>query len=146
MSNLEVTLSSFWQLARHWEEGNDAKLELKCEDGNLQMHMSASLGHPDKLHFPDPLPPSEPFKKKKTPSQLRRQEFRREEALSKSDMSKSFQESSDKDVPPSKDYDKENENEPINVSTESTEKSASEAAQFKCDHCTLVFKEFLTKE
>ena len=77
MLNLEVALSSFWQLARHWRQGEEAKLELSCKDGNLQIQLSASLGHPDKQHFPNPLPSSK-FKepKKKSPSQLRRQEPR----------------------------------------------------------------------
>ena len=47
MLNLEVALSSFWQLARNWRQGEEAKLELSCEDGNLQIQLSASLGHPD---------------------------------------------------------------------------------------------------
>ena len=34
--------------------GLAAKLELACKDGNLQMQLSASLGHPDNPHFPDP--------------------------------------------------------------------------------------------
>ena len=54
MMNLEVALGSFWQLARHWKQGESAKLELSCEDGNLQLQLSASLGHPDSIHFTDP--------------------------------------------------------------------------------------------
>ena len=35
MSNLDVAVSSFWQLARHWKSGDKAKLELACEGGSL---------------------------------------------------------------------------------------------------------------
>ena len=92
MKNLDVAVSSFWQLARHWNQGDKAKLELSCEDGSLHMQLSAVLGHPDKLHFPQPplphAPPPGPApfplqKKKKSPSQLRRQERRQAEALAK---------------------------------------------------------------
>jgi hypothetical protein len=44
MSNLDVAVGSFWQLARHWKNGDKAKLELSCEDGSLQMQLSAVLG------------------------------------------------------------------------------------------------------
>ena len=87
MINLELALGSFWQLARHWKMGDTAKLELTCEGGNLQMNFSAKLGHPDLQHFQqEKSPPSStsPFVtspplscKRKTPSQLRRQERRR---------------------------------------------------------------------
>ena len=91
MSNRDVAVSSFWQLARHWKSGGKAKLELTCEDGSLQMHLSTVLGHPDHPHFPHPPPPHLPHpppfhpipKKNKSPSQLRRQEQRRKEALAK---------------------------------------------------------------
>ena len=43
MSNLSVANASFWQLARHWNKGEKAKLELVCEDGSLHMQLSASL-------------------------------------------------------------------------------------------------------
>ena len=91
MSNLDVAVSSFWQLARHWKQGDKAKLELTCEDGSLHMQLSAALGHPDHPHFPHPPPPPPPapsppiLKKKKSPSQLRRQERRRQEALAKAE-------------------------------------------------------------
>ena len=90
MTNLEVALGSFWQLARHWKMGDTAKLELACEGGNLHMQLSAKLGHPDLQHFkPSPESPSLPSctapssGKMKTPSQLRRQDRRRREALDK---------------------------------------------------------------
>ena len=90
MINLEVALGSFWQLARHWKMGDTAKLELACEGGNLHMQLSAKLGHPDLQHFKQPpQSPSLPScstpssGKMKTPSQLRRQDRRRLEALDK---------------------------------------------------------------
>ena len=54
MSNLDVAVASFWQLARHWKQGDKAKLELTCEDGSLHMQLSAALNHPDHRHFPHP--------------------------------------------------------------------------------------------
>ena len=88
MSNLDVAVTSFWQLARHWKQGDKARLELSCEDGNLHMQLSAVLGHPDQPHFPRPPPPQAPFpppKRRKSPSQLRRQERRQAEALTKAE-------------------------------------------------------------
>ena len=90
ISNLDVAVSSFWQLARHWNQGDKAKLELSCENRSLHMQLSAVLGHPDQPHFPHPPPPHSPphppppsfppVPKKKSPSQLRRQERRQYEA------------------------------------------------------------------
>ena len=77
MSNLDVAVAAFWQLARHWKNGEKAKLELSCEGESLHIQLSAKLGPPEQQHFPDP-----PVKKK-SPSQLRRQERRRQEANSK---------------------------------------------------------------
>ena len=90
MSNLDVAVSSFWQLARHWKQGDKAKLELSCVDGTLHMQLSAVLGHPDQPHFPHPPPPAHPPSppppvKKKSPSQLRRQVRRQREAEAKAD-------------------------------------------------------------
>ena len=63
MSDPSVAVASYWQLARHWNKGEKARLELVCEDGSLHMQLSASLGHPDEPHFPQP-PPSTSFTKK----------------------------------------------------------------------------------
>ena len=104
MSNLDVAVTSFWQLARHWKQGDKAKLELSCEDGNLPMQLSAVLGHPDKPHFPHPPPPdhapSPPLAivKKKSPSQLRPQERRKFEANAKADKACSEERIISKDV------------------------------------------------
>ena len=77
MSNLDIAVSSFWQLARHWKSGQKAKLELACEDGSLHLQLSTMLGHPDHASFP----PSPSSCKRKSPSQLRRKERRREQGL-----------------------------------------------------------------
>ena len=69
MSNLDVALESFWQLARHWEHGETAKLEA----GSLDIQLYLKLRHPDLLHFQHPFAPP---CKRKSPSQLRRQERR----------------------------------------------------------------------
>ena len=69
MSCLDVAVKSFWQLARHWKQGEKAKLKLLCEGGSFCMELSAVLGHPDQLHFPHSPPqhaPSPPAKKKST--------------------------------------------------------------------------------
>ena len=93
MTNLELALGSFWQLARHWKMGDTAKLELTCEGENLQMNFSAKLGNPDLQHFQHEMPPPSSTSpsvtspslscKRKTPSQLRRQDRRRCAALDK---------------------------------------------------------------
>ena len=80
MLNLKVALSSFLQ-ARHWKQGKSAKLDLSCEDGHLNIQLSAIIGHLDKPHFPDPPSPPQPSPKNKTPSQLCCQVHRREELL-----------------------------------------------------------------
>ena len=88
MSNLDVALAGFWQIAGHWKNGDKAKIELSCEAGSLYMQLSAMLGHPDQPHFPHPpshpppLPPTSSCKRK-SPSQLRRQDRRRKEAASR---------------------------------------------------------------
>ena len=86
MSNLDLAVTSFWQLARHWNQGEKAKLELACEDGTLHLQLSAELGHPEKPHFTQtPQAPQTPYHscKRKSPSQMRRQERRKSEAISK---------------------------------------------------------------
>ena len=51
MSNLEVTLAHFYQFAGHWSNGDQAKLNLSCETGKLQLEFSAHLDHPDLAQF-----------------------------------------------------------------------------------------------
>ena len=124
-------LSRFWQLARHWKQGDKAKLELSCEDGSLHMQLSAVLGHPDLPHFPHP-PPPPPFppaspsaKKNKSPSQLRRQERRRQEGLSKQ------KEDSDKLVSKNV-FEAEIEKPAVKPAENSADESVP---QFKCNQC-----------
>ena len=82
MLNLDIAVSSFWQLARHWKSGEPAKIELDCEGGNLNIQLSARLSHPDSVHFPASSPAStQSSYKRMSPSKLRRQKRRREEAL-----------------------------------------------------------------
>ena len=82
MSNLDVAVSSFWQLARNCKSGGKAKLELACEDGNLHLQLSAMLGHPDHAHFlTPPCHPPPSSCKRKLPSQLRRKECRQQEGI-----------------------------------------------------------------
>ena len=86
MSNLDVAVATFWQLARHWKNGDKAKLELlSCEGESLYMQLSARLGPPEQQHFPNP-PPIIPSVKQKSPNQLRRQEQRQQEAVSKANL------------------------------------------------------------
>ena len=40
MSNLDVALASFWQLARHWQQGEDTKLQMSCEAGTPDILIS----------------------------------------------------------------------------------------------------------
>ena len=49
MSKLDMALASFWQLARHWQQGEAAKLEMSCEAGSLNIQLNPKLGHP--LHI-----------------------------------------------------------------------------------------------
>ena len=72
MCNLDVALASFWHLARYyWQQGEAAKLEMSCEAESLTIQLNPKLGHPDLFHFHHP---SAPPCKRKSPSQLRRQE------------------------------------------------------------------------
>ena len=136
----------FWQLARHWKSGHTSKLELACEGGNLQIQLSATLGHPDHVHFPapdsslaphpPPPPPASSFKKK-SPSQLRRQVRRQEEALAKADKATPNKEyickPSEKEV-----FDTPEEAENISQTVSAqlpAEKSAELLKLFKCDQC-----------
>ena len=132
--NLEVALGSFWQLARHWRQGESAKLELSCEDGNLQLQLSAKLGHPDSIHFHDPDPNSSPYVKKKSPSQLRRQERLKKEAEAKAGKALSTSKHTEIVIhvtDSSQQVDPKEALEKSNV----TEKSIPPSISFKCDQC-----------
>ena len=82
MSNLDG------KLARHWQHGETAKLEMSCENGSLNIRLNAKLGLPDLLHFHHP---SAPPCKRKSPSQLRRQERRLHAAETNVDIAMSTQ-------------------------------------------------------
>ena len=131
MINLEVALGSFWQLARHWRQGESAKLELVCEDGNLQIQLSAKLGHPDHIHFPDICPIPSPNIKKKSPSQLRRQERRRKEAEMKADEAAPKQTETVISISKASPYDTEE----VPEITKVAEEHLLSTVSFKCDQC-----------
>ena len=143
MTNLDVAVGSFWQLARHWNQGGKAKLELSCEDGNLHMQLSAVLGHPDQPHFPHPPPhhhppppPSfPPARKRKSPSQLRRQERRKQEALAKAEEA-DLQEESEIGLIESADTENVVEAESENPAEMLVGNTAKDSGpKFKCDQC-----------
>ena len=83
-----MALSSFWQLARHWQQDKAAKLEMSCEAGSLHIQLNAMLGNSDLLHFHRP---SAPPCKRKSLSQLRRQECMRHAAKTNVEEPKSRQ-------------------------------------------------------
>ena len=144
ISNLDVAASSFWQLARHWNQGAKTKLELSCEDGSLHLQLSAVLGHPDQPHFPHPPPPHPPHplppsppppSKKKSPSQLRRQERRKQEALAKADKAApktQILNESEKDLSVNELNDTEKD---ITIEAEAENSAEASSLSFKCDQC-----------
>ena len=80
MSNLGVAVATFWQLARHRKNSEKTKLELSCKSKSLHIQLSAVLSHPEQQHFLTPQS-NVTLSKNKSPSQLRRQERRWQEAL-----------------------------------------------------------------
>ena len=128
MSNLDVAVTSFWQLGRHWKQGDKAKLELSCEDGTLHIQLSALLGHPDKPHFPEtPKVPQAHHHscKRKSTSQLRRQERRNNGAFSKA--------AKDSPTKAADTSDKEQTVQPAEVDTE--KELSPTGLEFICDQC-----------
>ena len=85
MSNLDVALASFWQLTRHCQQNETAKLKMSCKAGSLNIQVNAKLGHPNLLHFHQPAVPA---CKRKSPSQLPRQESRRHAATTNDEEAK----------------------------------------------------------
>ena len=67
MPYLEVALASFWQLARHPQQGEAEELKMSCEARSINIRLNDKLGHPDLLPFHHP---SAPSYKRKSPSQL----------------------------------------------------------------------------
>ena len=41
-----MALASLWHLARHWQQGEAAKLEMSGEAGSLNIQLNPKLGHP----------------------------------------------------------------------------------------------------
>ena len=139
MLNMDVAVSSFWQLARHWKSGEKAKLELACEGGNLHIQLSAMIGHPDHLHFPDPSPPTPPPHpsscKRMSPSQLRRKERRREGAVSKASEKYSATKEAKSPHYEKEDFDEEAAEVSKDNKKTSAEKPVLKSNLFKCDLC-----------
>ena len=132
MSVLDVALASFWQLARHWQYGEAAKLEMSSDAGSLSIQLNAKLRHPDILHFH---PPSAPPCKRKSPSQLRRQEHRRHEAKTNDENL------SAEDIAPSKEAENpkesflEHENPQYSSDISPILNTEKPSQLFKFDHC-----------
>ena len=142
MSNLDVAVSSFWQLARHWKSGEKAKLELECEDGNLHLQLSAKLGHPDHPHFPTPPCPPPPVScKRKSPSQLRRKERRQQEGLHRAEKDAtdkedaSVQSEKENTVADSLSKDSRSETPATEEMKKTAENSSVRLATLNCDKC-----------
>ena len=49
MCKLDVDLASFWHLARHWQQGEAANLEMSCEAGSLSLQLMISTKKPCQL-------------------------------------------------------------------------------------------------
>ena len=141
MSNLNVALASFWQLARHCQQGEAAKLEMSCEAGSLNIQLNANLVHPDSLHIHHPLAPP---CKRKSPSQLCRQGRRRHEAKTNAEQAKTIHNLGSEDIDPSKEAEKTKElfGEPENSQYSSNISPMTNAEKpsqlLKCDHCDCV--------
>ena len=75
-TELDFALASFWEFAKLWKAGRTCKLVLSCNGGHGEVHLVAGLGAAVDLHLP---PPVKAFKRKKTPSQLRREARRHQE-------------------------------------------------------------------
>ena len=149
VSNLDVAVSSFWQLARHWNQGQKAKLELSCEGGSLHMQLSAVLGHPEQPHFPHPPPahppptvhpstPSvQPKQKNKSPSKIRRQERRYLEASKSKENNIIQKEVSEKETPKIESSDEEDSKDiSDSLNAKTAEKTAPVNSYFNCDQCS----------
>ena len=75
-TELDFALASFWEFARIWRSGRKCKLELHCDEGQCEVRLVAGLGAAEEPHFPSNFQ-ADNFKRKKTPSQLRREQRRR---------------------------------------------------------------------
>ena len=141
MSHLDVALASFWQIARLWQQGEAAKIEMSCEAWSLNIQLNAKFGHSDLLHF---LNHSAPPCKRKSPSQLRRQERRRHAAKINVEEAKCTQNLSAEEVAPSKEGEKPKasllEHENLQYSSDISPMIHTEKPSqlFKFDHCDFV--------
>ena len=106
MSSLDVAIASFWQLARHWQLGEAAKLEIPCEAGSLNVQLNAKISHPCLIHFHHP---SAPTCKRKSPSLYCPQEHRCHAAKTNDGEAKSTHNLSAEDIAPSKKAEKPKE-------------------------------------
>ena len=79
-TELDFALASFWEFARIWKAGRSCKLVLSCENGHGEVQVVAGLGAAEEPHFP-PIQQAQIYRRKKTPSQLRRETRRREERV-----------------------------------------------------------------
>ena len=79
ITELDFALASFWEFARIWRAGRKCKLIFTCEGGHGEVHVVAGLGATEEPHFPPVDGQVQGYRRKKTPSQLRREERRRVE-------------------------------------------------------------------
>ena len=81
-TELDFALASFWEFARIWKAGRSCKLVLSCDNGHGEVRVVAGLGAAEEPHFtPNVIQQSQKYRRKKTPSQLRREKRRREERV-----------------------------------------------------------------
>ena len=73
----DFALANFWEFVKIWKSGKKCKLLLTCDGGHGRVELVAELGAAEDPHFPPP----QNKRKKKTPSQLRREERMRNERL-----------------------------------------------------------------
>ena len=78
-TELNFALASFWEFARIWKAGKSCKLILSCDLGRGEVQVVAGLGAADEPHLPLQDFQAQKYGRKKTPSQLRREERRRKE-------------------------------------------------------------------
>ena len=78
-TELDFALASFWEFARIWRAGRNCKLVLSCDHGHGEVQLVAGLGAAEEQHFRPQEAQVHRYERKKTPSQLRREERRRNE-------------------------------------------------------------------
>ena len=114
---------------------------MSCEAGSLNIQLNAKLGHPALLHFNHP---SAPPCKRKSPSQLGRQEHRRHAAITKVEEAKSTKNLNAEDSAPSKEPEKpkessiEHENPQYSSDISPIIRTNKPSQLFKLGHCDFV--------